>query len=58
MAERTPPPAPSWEDHFEAKTELARMLVESRRRRRAAGERFLTEDEIDALLGRADEVAP
>lgn len=46
-----------WEDAFEPRTELARMLIESRRRRRAAGERFLTDEEIDVLLGRTGEEA-
>lgn len=55
VAERSAPPPANWEDRFEAKTDLARMVIESRRRRRANGERFLAEEEIDAYLNRADE---
>ena len=52
----TPPEPPEhWEDKVEPKTDLARFVLESRKRRRAAGERFLTLDEIDVLLGRRDE---
>ena len=56
MAERMPLPAANWEQTFEAKTDLARMVVESRRRRHAAGDRFLSDDEIDVVLGRADDL--
>lgn len=52
MAERNPAPALPWEETIVPTNDLVQMLVEARKRRRAAGERFLTDDEVDALLGR------
>lgn len=37
------------------KTELGRLALEARKARREAGLPFLTREQIDVLLGRADE---